>query len=104
MKGVDKCKYCGNDNEFKLIPRGPHMGIYCAKCGKWLKWVKQKEVDKNHQITMEEYMASLNKKKKKKIITLNCQMKKQLKHILANCLGSNYDIRTKNKYFRKCIY
>lgn len=100
MKGVDKCKYCGNDNEFKLIPRGPHMGIYCAKCGKWLKWVKQKEVDKNHQITMEEYMASLDNK----IITLNCQMKKQLKHILANCLGSNYDIRTKNKYFRKCIY
>lgn len=100
MKGVDKCKYCGNDNEFKLIPRGPHMGIYCAKCGKWLKWVKQKEFDKNHQITMEEYMASLDNK----IIALNCQMKKQLKHILANCLGSNYDIRTKNKYFRKCIY
>lgn len=62
MKGVDKCKYCGNDNEFKLILCGPHMGIYCAKCGKWLKWVKQKEVDKNHQITMEEYMASLDNK------------------------------------------
>ena len=62
MKGVDKCKYCGNDNKFKLIPRGPHMGIYCAKCSKWLKWVKQKEVDKNHQITMEEYMASLDNK------------------------------------------
>lgn len=62
MKGVDKCKYCGNDNEFKLIPCGPHIGIYCAKCGKWLKWVKQKEVDKNHQITMEEYMASLDNK------------------------------------------
>lgn len=27
MKGVDKCKYCGNDNEFKLIPRGPHMAF-----------------------------------------------------------------------------
>nr|DAH95373.1 MAG TPA: cysteine-rich protein [Caudoviricetes sp.] len=62
MKGVDKCKYCGNDNEFKLIPCGPHMGIYCAKCSKWLKWVKRKEVDKNHQITMEEYMASLDNK------------------------------------------
>lgn len=25
-------------------------------------------------------------------------------YYLRTCLGSNYDIRTKNKYFRKCIY
>lgn len=100
MKGVDKCKYCGNDNEFKLIPRGPHMGIYCAKCGKWLKWVKQKEVDKNHQITMEEYMASLDNKNNNSELS----DEETTKAYFGELPWSNYDIRTKNKYFRKCIY
>lgn len=34
------CKYCRSD---KLVKRhnGPHIGIYCATCGKWQQWVKQ---------------------------------------------------------------
>lgn len=25
--------------------KGPHIGVYCKQCGKWLKWIAIKEVD-----------------------------------------------------------
>lgn len=34
-----KCKKCGNTT-FHTERVGPHLGLYCAKCGSWQKWVK----------------------------------------------------------------
>ena len=34
-----KCKKCGHES-FHTERVGPHLGLYCAKCGSWQKWVK----------------------------------------------------------------
>jgi hypothetical protein len=36
----EKCKKCGNIETYtqrKTI----HVGLYCSKCHKWIKWIKQ---------------------------------------------------------------
>lgn len=47
MKIADyKCK-CGSDDFFLGTSLndtdGMHVGIYCNKCGKWLKWANKNE-------------------------------------------------------------
>lgn len=32
------CKYCGCTTA-KYKEKGPHVGRYCARCGKWDKWM-----------------------------------------------------------------
>ena len=32
------CKKCGCIH-FYTKAKGPHMGLYCIKCGAWLKWI-----------------------------------------------------------------
>ena len=37
---------CGNDDVFLMQRKGEkvtHTGIYCAKCGKWIKWASKNE-------------------------------------------------------------
>lgn len=36
-----KCK-CGSTNVF-LESKGSQVGIYCAECGKWIKWATKEE-------------------------------------------------------------
>ena len=36
-----KCK-CGHDSFF-FLSKGNAVGIYCKKCGKWLKWADKNE-------------------------------------------------------------
>lgn len=36
-----KCK-CGN-KDFFFKEKGAHLGIYCKKCGRWLKWSDKNE-------------------------------------------------------------
>lgn len=33
------CKNCGGKS-FYTKAKGPHMGVYCSNCNKWLKWIK----------------------------------------------------------------
>lgn len=33
------CKNCGS-TDFYTKAKGPHMGVYCCHCNKWLKWLK----------------------------------------------------------------
>lgn len=47
MKIADyKCK-CGCDDFFLGVPlndtNSMHIGIYCNKCGRWLKWANKNE-------------------------------------------------------------
>lgn len=63
MKNIDKCPYCGNVTEFNLKQNGPHVSLYCSKCGRWIKHVpkcKVKSEPEVHQISMDEYLAQLN--------------------------------------------
>ncbi len=42
MKIKDYKCLCGS-NDFFIDDRGIHTGIYCSKCGKWLKWADKNE-------------------------------------------------------------
>ena len=44
---LDKCKYC-NSSRFTTRRKGPHIGLYCAACGKWQRWLKQTAITGNH--------------------------------------------------------
>ena len=37
-----RCKYCFG-METVLREKGPHIGAYCANCGRWLKWLSKDE-------------------------------------------------------------
>lgn len=37
-----ECKKCGN-REYTTKKNGPHIGAYCSRCGKWIKWIKANE-------------------------------------------------------------
>ena len=37
-----RCKYCLT-TETVLREKGPHVGAYCANCGRWLKWLDKNE-------------------------------------------------------------
>ena len=53
IEGFNTCK-CGNDNFF-LRKEGTQYGIYCQKCGKWLKWA-----NKNERTLFEEENSEQN--------------------------------------------
>lgn len=38
-----KCPECGAANEVELRPQGNATGLYCKKCGRWIKWVGKDE-------------------------------------------------------------
>lgn len=37
------CAHCGC-TEYTTSVKGIHTGAYCAKCGKWIKWLSHKNV------------------------------------------------------------
>lgn len=40
---VMTCQECGSE-DFFTEPNGIHIGIYCAKCGKWFKWGNKDDI------------------------------------------------------------
>lgn len=38
---VTQCKWCGS-TEFYTKKNGPHIGLYCKSCNKWIKWIPKK--------------------------------------------------------------
>lgn len=37
---VLKCSVCGSEN-FEKKQVSIHTGLYCAQCGRWIKWIKK---------------------------------------------------------------
>lgn len=37
-----KCTKCGSTSVYSQED-GPHVGIYCCACGKWIKWANKNE-------------------------------------------------------------
>ncbi len=50
-----KCK-CGC-NDFFFADKGNQKGIYCTKCGKWLKWADKDEKNLVHCLYTDEEIA-----------------------------------------------
>lgn len=38
-----ECNNCGSSDVF-ILEVGPHKGLFCSKCGVWIKWIKKKEL------------------------------------------------------------
>lgn len=38
-----KCNHCNTDLLPTIKDKGPHVGVYCSFCGKWIKWLDKKE-------------------------------------------------------------
>jgi tRNA(Ile2) C34 agmatinyltransferase TiaS len=36
----ERCKHCNSFDTY-MMPVGHNIGLYCKKCGRWLKWLKQ---------------------------------------------------------------
>lgn len=36
------CKNC-NGTDFGFLQKGAQLGIYCSRCGQWLKWANENE-------------------------------------------------------------
>ena len=49
-----KCK-CGN-NKFFFKHNKMHIGVYCSKCGCWVKWAS-----KNEKNIAEQFFSQFNK-------------------------------------------
>ena len=43
MAKIFKCE-CGNDELFFTKKSAIHTGLYCKKCGRWIKWLNKNEV------------------------------------------------------------
>lgn len=52
-----QCK-CGAINKVTLVPKGTAVGLYCTKCGRWLKWVNKDEQKVVEHIIGQKIVAS----------------------------------------------
>lgn len=43
MNIVNNCKYCNSEN-FIIMEKGIHTGLFCSNCGNWIKWLSKKEL------------------------------------------------------------
>lgn len=53
------CKKCNGTN-YEIIERGPHHGMFCAKCGRLVKWLSKDELnDVNIVFTNLDWLKTL---------------------------------------------
>ena len=55
---AEKCPKCGHET-FICKHKGPHIGWYCAKCGTWVRWIKQNKIATQEQMSMEDFGVTL---------------------------------------------
>lgn len=79
------CTNCGNSSSFELKEKNPHTGIYCKKCGNWIKWATKLEIEEITKQYIDE-IESNNINKFKYNLNLNINLK-LLNHLSGvNCL------------------
>lgn len=54
------CKNCGPNITVVFKNVGPHRGAYCNNCGKWIKWVSQKDFRDKIEKNRVSNMTSVN--------------------------------------------
>lgn len=57
------CRNCGPDITVVFKNVGPHRGAYCSNCGKWIKWVSQKDFRDKMEKNRVSNMTSINSDK-----------------------------------------
>ena len=78
-----KCK-CGSTNLFFEVNNNNQTGIYCAKCGKWIKWASKEEIRIiNNKNGIEKYLPpqsenSIEERLQKFISFLDGEIDRQL--------------------------
>lgn len=55
---INKCDKCNSEKLFVEI-QGTRKGLYCSKCGKWLKWINKDEF----QVAKVKHYEIINKDK-----------------------------------------
>lgn len=79
------CTNCGNSSSFELKEKSPHTGIYCKKCGNWIKWATKlevKEITKQHIDEIES--NNINEFKYNLNLNINLKLLNHLSSV--NCL------------------
>ena len=54
---TQQCPKC-NSTHFELRQSGPHHGLYCRDCGKFIRWVKESERPKLEEAIAEKDMTT----------------------------------------------
>lgn len=49
-----KCKHCESSDLF-MRKNGPHVGLYCNECKKWIRWMKKKDIESFMNSTGQVY-------------------------------------------------
>lgn len=57
IKQEDKCERCGSYT-YEVREKGPHIGLYCKCCGKYIKWLSKKEKEQYGIIAIETKKSS----------------------------------------------
>lgn len=79
------CTNCGNSSSFKLKEKSPHTGIYCKKCGNWIKWATKLEVKEiTKQYIGEIESNNINEFKYNLNLNINLKLLNHLSGV--NCL------------------
>jgi hypothetical protein len=40
-KSTEYCRHCGESRDHQERECGPHVGLYCNRCGAWITWVRR---------------------------------------------------------------
>lgn len=80
-----ECNKCGSENVF-LEKKGNQTGIYCAECGKWIKWATKEEIRViEHKSTKSETYGDLLREHLRAIEKIQKQMGFPIKEITLVC-------------------
>lgn len=51
------CPLCG-ETETYTKQKGPHIGLYCKGCNRWIKWIQQNKKIQQEDEVFESYKVS----------------------------------------------
>ena len=62
------CTNCVNSSSFELKEKNPHTGIYCKKCGNWIKWATKLEVKEDRLYRLNALINDYSLKSNQKLV------------------------------------
>jgi len=58
---IEKCPRCaGAWRTVRILKKGPHLGIYCANFGHWIRWVRKSDAEILKKLSESERKDVLN--------------------------------------------
>lgn len=91
------CKYsnCGYEgNDFRRMPVGPHIGIYCPNCDRWQAWEKHTANPKIKEEYRDEYLDKVPATKEQvyyiKNLLRDANLSKHQASVIIQALGGEH--------------